>query len=211
MDSERFAADGTIGEMPGSGPIIAIVPAAGRSARMGTMKQMLPVNGLPMVMQVLDALLGGGADEVILVAHEALRAALPDLPPRVRIVANDDPDTAMIDSVRIGTAAAGEHPAGILVCPADAAGVAAGDVRRCIDAFRASPDRIVIATHHRRRGHPLIFPALLAEGVRSGECDTGLNQLARNRPALVRTVECDSPGAVANVNTPEDYQRLREM
>lgn len=195
--------------MPTPMPIIAIVPAAGRSARMGTMKQLLPINGVPMVVQVIEALLGGGVDEVILVAHEALRTALRDLPPSVRVVANDDPDTAMIDSVRIGTAAAGEHPAGLLVCPADAAGLAAHDVRRCIDAFRAAPDQIIIATYHNRRGHPLIFPISLAAAVQSSECDTGLNQLARNRPALVHTVECDSPGAIANVNTPTDYRRLQ--
>jgi molybdenum cofactor cytidylyltransferase len=187
--------------------LVAIVPAAGRSARMGTPKQLLPVNARPMVLGVIDALRAGGADALTLVVSSQLRDRLGDLSAGVRIVINDDETSEMIDSVRMGVATSGPCD-GYLVCPSDAAGIAADDVRRCVGAFHQTPEQIIIASHAGRRGHPVIFPATLASVVRSRECDAGLNQLARNRPQLVRVVECVSPGTVTNVNTREDYERL---
>ena len=186
--------------------IVAIVPAAGRSTRMGTAKQLLAVRGRPMLLGVLDALHTGGADEVVLVTHSQLRDQLGILPRDVRIAFNDDAGSTMIDSVRIGMDAA---PAcdGYLVCPADAAGITADDVRRCAAAFHASPYLIIIAGHDGRRGHPVFFPHALAEVVRSRECDPGLNKLARSRPEVVRVIPCGA-SALANVNTREDYDRL---
>jgi CTP:molybdopterin cytidylyltransferase MocA len=186
--------------------IVAIVPAAGRSTRMGTAKQLLPVSGRPMLLGVIDALRGGGADEVVLVTHSQLRDQLGELSPDVRVALNDDADSAMIDSVRIGIEAGGACE-GYLVCPADAAGIAPGDVRRCVEAFGESPQGIIVAAHGQRRGHPLIFPRALAEVVRSRACDFGLNRLAHGHPELVRVVQCGD-AALTNVNTPDDYDRL---
>ena len=195
-------------DAPKSTAVIAIVPAAGRSARMGTPKQLLHVDGKPMLLGVVDALLGGGVARVVVVTNSAIREALPSLPPRVDVALNDDPKTQMIESIRIGLAAS---PAadGFLVCPSDAARITATDVRRCIEAFAETPGRIVIATNDGTRGHPMIFPQSLAAVVQSAECDAGLNQLSRHRPQLVREVICDSPGTVSNVNTPADYEKLK--
>ncbi|MGB7156489.1 MAG: nucleotidyltransferase family protein [Tepidisphaeraceae bacterium] len=187
--------------------VAAIVPAAGRSGRMGTPKQLLPIEGRPMLLGVVDALLAGGVCRATIVANATIRQDFPALAPLVGVAINDDPRTDMIDSVRIGLESS-PGADGYLICPCDAAGITPADVRKCIDAFAETPDRIVIATHVGRRGHPMIFPASLAPAVRSRECDTGLNHLARNRPQLVREVACDSPGTIANINTPADYERL---
>lgn len=192
---------------PAASTITAIIPAAGRSGRMGRPKQLLDVDGKPMLLGIVDALLGGGATRITVITSSALREKLPPLPPLVGVAVNDDPRTEMIDSIRIGLTSSGPSD-GFLICPSDAAGITAGDVQRCIAAFAETPDRIVIATHAGRRGHPTIVPAALAVVVQSAECDTGLHHLARNRPQLVREVACDSPGTVTNVNTPADYEKL---
>lgn len=191
--------------------VVAIVPAAGRSGRMGTLKQLLDVDGRPMVLGVVATLLAGGVRRAVVVVNEPTRIALAErLPPGVALAVNPDPSSAMIDSIRLGLVAGHDgNAAGYVVCPCDAVGLTACDVRRCVDAFATSPDRIVIATHSGRRGHPMIFPASLTLVVQSAECDPGLNHLARNRPHLVREVECDSAGTVENVNTRADYDRLR--
>jgi molybdenum cofactor cytidylyltransferase len=191
--------------------VAAIVPAAGGSGRMGTLKPMLDVRGKSMLLGVVQALLDGGVASVVVVANRELLGRLDTVPQHVSLAVNDKPQTEMIDSIRMGLDACDKTDAmgGYLVCPCDAAGLTAADVRRCIDALSETPDRIVIATHAGRRGHPMIFPASLAGAVRSTECDTGLNRLARNRPQHVREVPCDSPGVVANVNTKAEYERLR--
>jgi molybdenum cofactor cytidylyltransferase len=187
--------------------VVAIVPAAGRSGRMGTPKQLLRVDGKPMLLGIVDVLLDGGVSWVTVVASNPLCEQLPSLPSRVGLVLNEDPRTEMIDSIRIGLASS-PGADGYLVCPSDAARIAAADVRRCVEAFSRSRDSIVIATHNGRGGHPVIIPASLRDAVQSPECDAGLNHLARNRPGRVRTVACDSPGTITNVNTPADFEKL---
>jgi molybdenum cofactor cytidylyltransferase len=191
----------------GRAQIFAIVPAAGRSERMGTLKQTLAVDGRPMVLGVVEALLGGGASGVVVVVNSRVRQQLASLPEGAVLAVNDDRETEMIDSIRIGlnTAPAAE---GYLVCPCDAAGIRAADVQRCVDAFSRAADHIIIASHKGKRGHPMIFPNSFVDVIRSSECDAGLNQLARMRPQLVQLVECDSVGTIANLNTPEDYEGL---
>src|SRR5688572_22744483 len=146
--------------------VVAIIPAAGRSGRMGTPKQLLHVDGKPMLLGIVEALLGGGVARVVVVTNSAVLEELPSLPQNVNVVLNDDPKTQMIESIRIGIAAS---PAanGFLVCPSDAARITAADVRRCIEAFAETPGRIVIATHDGRRGHPMIFPQALTTVVQS--------------------------------------------
>jgi CTP:molybdopterin cytidylyltransferase MocA len=181
---------------------------------MGSSKQLLDFGGRPMLMGVVDALRGGGVSQITIVVNEVVEAQLhAALPDGLRVVRNDDPASTMIDSIRLGVSACEREvepsPAGYLVCPCDAAGLLASDVRRCTEAFHQAPDHIIIATYGGRRGHPLVFPAGLIDAVRSPECDAGLNQLARNRADLVREVPCESPGTIANVNTPADYERVR--
>jgi molybdenum cofactor cytidylyltransferase len=75
-----------------------------------------------------------------------------------------------------------------------------------MDAFREEPTRIIVATHAGRRGHPLIFPAMLrGEVIRLQE---GLNTLATRHADRVRTVETGDPGVVEDVDTWEQYRSL---
>ena len=46
---------------------IAILPAAGGSRRMGKPKLLLPLDGGPLVARLVNALLGGGVGEIVLV------------------------------------------------------------------------------------------------------------------------------------------------
>ena len=190
--------------------IFAILPAAGRSRRMGSDKQLLDVAGQPMAMAVLERLAASSVTGVALVTHRTIADALPPLPRDTFVVLNDDPATEMIDSIRIGlTAWQGREQTsahdGFLICPADQPGISTADIDACITAFRATPDRIIIAEHAGRRGHPIIFPAALADFVLSPACDGGLNALPRSHTQQVHIVSCASPGVVRDIDTPQDY------
>ncbi len=91
-----------------SGPkagIRAIVPAAGAGQRMGRFKQVLPYRGSTLVGTVTGTLLDAGVDGIVVVTRTPLvdALALPE-DPRVVIAFNDDPDSEMIDSIRVGLA-----------------------------------------------------------------------------------------------------------
>lgn len=201
--------------------VLAILPAAGRSRRMDAPKQLADIGGRPMLLAVLEPLLASRVAGVVLVTHSliaerlgALLSPPADAPGRVRLVINDDESSEMIDSVRLGLRSWREggserDPAGFLVCPGDQPGIRAADFDACIAAFEQSPERIVIATHGGRRGHPLIFPARDAGFVESAACVGGLSALPRAFPQRVLTVECASDGVVSDVDTPADLARRR--
>lgn len=182
--------------------IVAIVPAAGRSRRMGRDKPALPVDGVPMLRRVLDAIRGGGVIRAVVVTRSDL--VLPELgTPSPTIVLNDDPDAEMIDSVRLGMSAALDAD-GWLVCPGDAARLDADSVSRCVAGFLAQPRSLIVATHGGRRGHPLIVPRDLLGDVRSTLCDAGLNRLPRHHAGNVVEVPCAAAGVLSNLNRPRD-------
>ena len=208
--------------------VLAIVPAAGRSRRMGQAKQLLNIGGRPMLECVVEPLLAASLQGVLVVTHSALAAQLAEKlgalgvacgePGRIAVAINDDPASEMIDSIRIGLrwwmreAAPGDRARdedGFLVCPADQPGLRVGDIELCVAAFRLDPTRVVIAAHEGREGHPIIFPAALAVFVESPACDGGLRELPRVHPDLVTRVDLATDAATRNINTPEDYDRLR--
>ncbi len=194
--------------------VFAIVPAAGRSRRMGRDKQLLNVAGQSMLAGVLDVLERSRVCSVTLVTHSGITAHIEtDRFAKLSVVVNDDRKSHMIDSVRMGIDAACHGckmaPSdGFLILPADQPGIDVRDIDRCIAVFSTDATRIVIATHGERRGHPLIFPASLESFVRSDACDGGLNALPRTHADRVVTVPCGSPGVIRDIDTPDDYEKL---
>ena len=197
--------------------VLAIVPAAGRSRRMGCDKQLLDVGGRPMLAGLLEVLERSRVFSVTLVTHSGISAHLETNQfSKVSLVINDDQQSHMIDSVRMGMDAvrrslvgsdAGLHD-GFLVLPADQPGIDAADIDRCVAQFSKDTTRIVIATHGERRGHPLIFPVSLEPFVRSDACDGGLHLLPRTHADRVVSVPCGSPAVIRDIDTPNEYDKL---
>ncbi len=195
----------------------AIIPAAGTGQRMGGPKQALPYRGATLTGTVVRTLLDAGAAGIVVVTRTVLVDALklPD-DPRVTITLNDA-DSQMIDSIRVGLGTLADQVipsgddarpnAGVMVVPGDMPTLTADTCRRCIDAYKGDPRRVVIAAYSRRRGHPIIFPLSKRDVV--DRLEGGLNELPRRVPKCVHLVEVDDPGVACDVDTAADYDSLR--
>lgn len=182
---------------------------------MGADKQLLDVDGRPLVRAAVEPLLAAGAAGVVVVTRAVIakQLELDDLG-YVVLAINDDERSEMIDSIRVGlrawrVRARWEPSDGLLVCPGDQARIARDDVAACVGAFRAQPGRIVIATRGGRRGHPIIVPIALVGEIESSACDGGLNELPRRHADRVVEVACASEGVTRDVDTPADYEQMR--
>lgn len=197
------------------GRLFAVVPAAGRSSRMGQPKQLLEIDGQPMLLAVIEPLATCEQVAAVSVVTNSLIASTLDLTETGAVVTlNDEPDAEMIDSVRLGiTEVQRRHDlapdTGILICPGDQPGLRTGDITRCCKVFLDNPGKIVVATHDGRAGHPLIFPASHIPFIMSDACDSGLRELPQQHAQEIVKVETESPAVVRNINTPEDFQNLR--
>jgi len=198
----------------------AIIPAAGRSTRMGQPKLLLPWGNSTVIEHVLAAWRGSRVDHVIVVLHRNDKK-LADLCAACGAIAltPQQPPPEMIDSIRHGLEVVAQRfqphdDDAWLVAPADMPTLNAEIINRLIEAHDAGILRpgvtppIRAPRHGPKHAHPVLFPWPLAAEVASLGAGQALNALVARHG--VETI--DSPGdAVADdFDTPEEYQRLRD-
>ena len=190
----------------------AIVPAAGRSRRMGTPKLLLPWRERPLITHVLDAWRASRVSRVIVIAHpEDRHLAEVCSASGTTVVVPEVPPAEMKDSIACGLAwiAAHEHPAATdawVVAPADLPRLSAAEIDRVIEAYDPASPRVVVPAHAGRRGHPALFPWGLAAEVARLAPDEGLNALFDRHPIC----EIAAAPSAGDIDTPDDYRRLSE-
>jgi molybdenum cofactor cytidylyltransferase len=190
----------------------AIVLAAGASTRMGRPKSLLPCggSGLTFVASVLAALREGGVEDAIVVGRAEDDAVRLEVETHGgRFVENPRPDDGQLSSLVAGLNVA-DHPGvrGVLVTPVDVPLIEGRTVAALLAAFNTSAAPIVRAAHRGRHGHPVIFSRAVFGDLRRADASVGARAVVRAHADAVVDVEVDDPAALADVDTPEDYQRL---
>ncbi len=193
--------------------IAAVVPAAGRSERMGRPKLILPLGATTVIARVVHALRAGGAEPIVVVAPPADFAGadvLADEATRAGavVIVAGSATADMRASVELGLdwLGRGTDPSAVLVAPGDSPGITAGLVRRILDRATAEPASIVVPRFGGRRGHPVALPWGLAAGIRDLPEGTGVNALLAARAERVLMLDVDEPGTTADLDTPDDYR-----
>ena len=193
---------------------VAILPAAGSSRRMGQPKLLLPFKGGPLIAGVVNALLGGGVDQIVLVTSLgdeelqgwARRAGIES-------AVNPDPGRGMLSSIREGIGALGgtaelaRRGQILLVAPADLPNLQAETVLDLLRRMRESGAPLAEPLFRGQRGHPLAIAPRLIPEIDTLDLDVGLRQLRNRHPAEVLEMETEDSGVVQDVDTPEDYER----
>jgi molybdenum cofactor cytidylyltransferase len=211
------AVRGNSRQSPGHLPVIAaIVPAAGLSRRMGRPKLTLPVEGGTVIASVVEALIQGGVETIVVVVppRDAIGHAelVQSIRPGVHVVEASEQPPDMRASVELGIKFLSElaqTPETVLLAPGDLVGATAPLITATIFAARANPGRIVVPVVLGKRGHPVALPWSQVLEIPKLPRDVGVNALLKQRPAEV--VECvvEEPGALVDLDTPEDYERWR--
>lgn len=189
--------------------VAALLLAAGASRRMGTPKQLLLLGGRPVIRWCADSIMASGVQDLVVVVNaegERIVEALEGL--SVKFVRNDSADSQMADSVRIGVRALDDRVSGVLVCLSDHPLITPETFRTVIQAHHREPDRIIIPCHGGRRGHPALFPRTILDEVLSGGT---LRDIIGKDERRVQQVEVNDEGVLRDMDTVEDYQRVREM
>lgn len=197
--------------------LAAIVPAAGESRRMGRSKPLLEFAGRPLIARVVSALVEGGARPVVVVTPPG---DSPEGPPIAQaaaaagalVIAPDTRPVEMRESVEIAVEELQRRaspPAAVALAPADAPGIDAALVARLMTAWRDDPERIVIPTAGGRRGHPVIIPWQFVNEIPELPAGVGINALIARRAGVVVEVDVADEARIADLDTPEDLQRLR--
>jgi molybdenum cofactor cytidylyltransferase len=185
----------------------AIVLAAGGSSRFGSPKQLVRVDGRPLLHAAVSRAVevAGHAVTVVLGAHAA------DLAPLLRhssasIVINRDWSEGMASSIRAGVASLPGSCTGVMLVLADQPAVTAEDLRRLAGTWRRQPGYIVAAQYGATMGAPAVFPSSSFRDLTELRGDRGAQLLFKRNPDRVIRVPMDS--ASIDIDTPEDLLRL---
>ncbi len=194
--------------------VAAIILAAGASTRFGRPKQLLWVDGRPLLAKVTDAALASAIDDVVVVLGYRASEIAPLLAGRpVRLVVNPAWAEGMASSLRAGIAALRSDIDAALIVPADQIHLTAAEINAVITAYLALPSltslpRIIIPVHRGQRGHPVLFPRAFFPQLLALHGDQGGRSLLDRHAEQVVEVEVATDGVVVDVDTAADARAV---
>ncbi|MFN8497819.1 MAG: selenium cofactor biosynthesis protein YqeC [Anaerolineae bacterium] len=187
----------------------AVVLAAGGGSRYGALKQTLPWGETTLLGRALDAASASDIAESVLVVGaraDEVRAAANGRP--TRIVHNPDWEQGLSTSVRAGLGALSPAAHAALFMLADQPLVTPAVVAALLQRYFETLAPIVVATYGGQRGNPTLFDRRLWPQLMEISGDQGGRAVIEQHRDAVAFVEVGEAAAL-DIDTPDDYQRLR--
>ena len=166
------------------------------------------LNAFPLERKVDDArvervLASKAASVTVVTGHQGDRVGAAMAGLQVDLIANADFASGLASSLKAGVDAIKASLSGALVVLGDMPAVSMEDFDRLIAAFVASGGTAIVrASHHGKRGNPVILPRSVFPLVAQLEGDTGARHIVEAEAQLVVDVEI-GVGAEVDVDTPE--------
>jgi molybdenum cofactor cytidylyltransferase len=183
---------------------------------MGSPKALLPgPDGRPFVARVVRTLHAAEVTDVMVITgsqHEAIDVALTQDGVRdsVRLVRNPDPARGQLSSIWTAIDACPPEAEALLMTLVDVPMLTSATVRAVVDGWRKTRAAIVRPIVDGRRGHPVIFDRRLFDELRSAPLDSGARAVVRAHWNESIDVAVNDPGCLVDVDTPADYEHLRQ-
>jgi molybdenum cofactor cytidylyltransferase len=188
-----------------------VVLAAGASSRMGSMKQLADIRGVPLLQHVVAASNASRLDQVVVVLGsdaDRIRGSV-DLG-RARVVVNLRFAEGMSTSVRAGFASLGPEVDRAVVILADQPDVDATLIDHLLDTQAASGLPAAALDFEGLLHPPVVLARELWARLDELSGDMGCRQLIRGDPGQVARLSAPRPlNHPVDIDTPEDLKRYR--
>jgi len=181
---------------------------------MGSPKALLLTpDGRPFVTRIVETLYEAGIVELVVVTgrdHDALVNVLSRARVKPLVVRNIDPARGQLSSLWVGMdAVVNADTEGILVTLVDVPMVAVSTVASVVTAWQRTRAPIVRPAIGDRHGHPVIFDRSVLDSLRGAPIDAGAKTVVRAHERDLLNVPVDDEGCLVDVDTPDEYRRLR--
>jgi len=196
-------------------PTAAIVLAAGGSSRFGSPKQLLRLSGETMLRHIVEVVGTTSACSTLVVLGNQAESISKSLPPGCRTVVNDQWESGISSSIRVGldailagesSSAPGRQTEAVLFVLGDQPCLSRDDVERIINSGYRSLNKMVAPVHRGSRGNPVLFPRCFFSALRELSGDSGGRQLFDRFANDVLEVQMSSADVLFDVDTPDDYR-----
>jgi len=183
----------------------AVVLAAGGSSRMGAVKQLLELEGKPLIVRAVDAALESPARPVVVVlGADADKVRVPIAGRPVSVVVNSEWSSGLASSIRVGMAALLAAEPGldaVLLALCDQPALSPEIIGRLAALHRAT-GRIAASRYGGRNGAPAVFGRRHFGALGALEGDAGARRLLNGKPESVAAE--DLPEMAIDLDTPGD-------
>jgi molybdenum cofactor cytidylyltransferase len=186
----------------------AIVLAAGLSSRMGQFKLLLKwLDEQPLLAHIVEKVSRLPVSPIVVVTGhraDAVRAVLTGYD--VTFAHNTDYAAGeILSSMKTGLRAMPETVAAVLVVPGDTPRIPQEVMQQVMDAH--APQAIVAPRYAGERGHPVLFDRHFWQALLDLPPDGMPRDVLRANKDAVRLIDVSSDGILADVDTPEAYER----
>jgi molybdenum cofactor cytidylyltransferase len=185
----------------------AILLAAGKSQRMGKLKQLMPFGKSTIIEQAIDNLLSSAVDETIVVVGYRAEEIEKTIAARaVKIAVNPDYPQGMSTSIIAGLKLVSSQAQAVMLALGDQPLVDSQTINRLIAEFSRHDKGIAVPTYKGKRGHPVIFAIKYKPELLKLKGDIGAREIIRHHPDDVLEVAVASESVIADIDTRDDYR-----
>lgn len=191
------------------GGVVAVVLAAGSSARMGRPKPLVRLAGTPLLAHALQSLRGSTVRDIVVVLGSSAEEVRRDVPLEgTRVIVNERYSDGMSSSIRAGLEAAPDRAEAFLIVLGDQPLVSSATIDALVRRRRVEHARIVVPSFRGTRGNPVLFDRSLAPEIEDVRGDVGCRSVVADHASEVVEVPVEDPGILLDVDTPGDLEAL---
>lgn len=193
--------------------ISAILLAAGKSTRIGQAnKLLLPFRGSTIVETVIGQLLKSMVDEVIVVANREnnLKDQLANTSNKLTVVVNREAEIGLTTSIQCGVKATNPKTKGLMICLGDMPLLTKEDYNILINNYLDVKNEVILVPKFNdRRGNPVIFSHHFMDQIMCQKSMDGCKPIIKSFPSYVVEVPVYNNHFTIDIDTIEDYQRIK--
>jgi molybdenum cofactor cytidylyltransferase len=177
---------------------------------MGRAKQLLPVDGRPLLGVVVAHLCASRLDEVVVVVGARAEEILAGVDlGRARAILNLDHHSGMSSSLKAGIAALGDEVQRVMIALGDQPDVSASLIDELLDLQETSGRPAAALSFDGLLHPPVVLDRSLWSDLAELQGDVGGRALIRGNPEIVATLPVGGRrGHPIDIDTPDDYRQM---
>lgn len=185
--------------------VVGILLAAGASRRFGSHKLLAALaDGTPLAVASARRLVGVLAESIAVVRPGDMKLAALLKGQGLDIVECVQADQGMGHSLAAGIVAARNADAWLIML-ADMPYIQETTIRRLVELLDSGVE-LIAPFYKGQRGHPVGFAAKFGPELLALRGDTGAREILARHSALLKSLDVDDPGILADVDTPADVR-----
>lgn len=183
-----------------------VIMASGLGKRFGGNKLMADFGGAPLIQHALRVTEGMFGKRVVVTRHEDIAALCREQ--NVEVVLHDLPHRS--DTVRLGLDALGDLD-GCMFLPGDQPLLRRETVAILLEHWKDNPDNIIRPAFEDSEGSPVLFPSWAFPELKNLPEGKGGGVVIKKHPNEVCRVLISNPFELADADTPETLELLRQL